>query len=120
MVLSLSDTDIYPSCSQLARNFSYPERATWLAFTLLSIVGINFFVDAAENEFTNNNPFTGLGVLIGLPLYYTLDSFIYSILPAWSWTFANPYFGWIMIPLVFGYLYFVAVVLAHLWQLITR
>jgi putative Mn2+ efflux pump MntP len=55
----------------MARNLFYPTTATWLAFTLLSILGINFFVDAADNEFTNNNPFTGLGLLIGLPLYYT-------------------------------------------------
>jgi hypothetical protein len=121
MVLSQPDTDTsYPSCRQMAKSLFYPRRVTWFAFTLLSILGINFFVDAADNEFNNNNPFTGLVAIIGAPLYHTLSSFIYSVFPGWSWTFANPYFGWVMIPLVFGYLYLVALVITHLWRYLTK
>ncbi|HKU48619.1 MAG TPA: hypothetical protein VJP79_01590, partial [Nitrososphaera sp.] len=68
----------------------------------------------------NNNPFTGIGLVIGGPLFYILGSFIYSAFPGWSWTFANPNFAWVMMPVVFGYLYFVAITISQLWKYVTK
>ncbi|AIC16874.1 hypothetical protein [Nitrososphaera viennensis] len=69
-----------------------------------------------------NNTFFGIvGVGIGWPLFVFLISLVYSLMPSWSWTYANPYFVWVMAPLSFTYLYLISCgIIAYLWRRIIK
>jgi hypothetical protein len=108
--------ETYSLCRRRIKNFFYPNRTSLLVFSLLSILGINFFADLADGEFDSNNIFSAMGVFIGAPLYLILSSFIYSLVPSWSWTYHNPYFVWVMVPLSFAYLYLISCPVAYLWR----
>ena len=101
-----------PSMITMGRNFFYPHRITLLIFTILSIMGVDYFVELWSKDLARVNPIFWIFFLIDSPII----SRPYFLTLSWSTSFENPYFGWIVIPLSFAYLYIISCPIGYIWH----
>ena len=99
-----------PGAKNSRKAYFFPDSITLFAFTMFSLLAINFFVELADGELDSRNFLFFIAVIIGLP-FYGIAGIVHDYTGAtWQAIVYNP---WTFIA-VFGYFYLLSILISRL------